>query len=192
MLVSYPINKAAGLINTRMRGSRQTIPSMAMLQSMSQSQKTEGSAEMEKCTPVGPEEKGAITEFRPTTESNIIITTQNESISLDDLITVKPLLVLRGTFNNFPMKALKDNGCNTNVVSQQLVDRNWNSFRPLRRKCFVQYSRNVSAEASSMVILSGRLQISCHMPNSNWVVANCIYDFLFGMLRHVETSAKID
>lgn len=42
----------------------------------------------------------------------------------NDRIPIQPLIALKGALNNLLLQFLKDDGCNTNKESDQLLDRN--------------------------------------------------------------------
>lgn len=92
------------------------------------------------------------------------------NISTDEVIPVDPLLVFSCIFKNVPLKALKDVGCNTKVVSLWF-ERIWKSFRMMRRKCVLQQSIDSSAGAPLNVIFNRTSHIGPHIKTSNWVVA---------------------
>jgi hypothetical protein len=58
----------------------------------------------------------------------------------EDSIRIKPLLVLRGKFNGLPVKILKDDGCNTNVVSRAFVKKHENLFNVVNKKMILNHS----------------------------------------------------
>jgi hydrogenase-4 membrane subunit HyfE len=75
----------------------------------------------------------------------------------DDSIPIKPLLVLRGKFNGIPVKILKDDGCNTNVVSRAFVMKHENLFNVVNKKMIVNHSCEGQNEEVSQVVLKGNL-----------------------------------
>jgi len=84
------------------------------------------------------------------------ITRNHQNISIDEPIPIEPLIVLNGTLNGVPVRVLKDDGCNTNIVSQRVVDRCRASFQCTERKVTIQHSRKGSDEVSSKVVLNGK------------------------------------
>jgi hypothetical protein len=73
----------------------------------------------------------------------------------DDSIPIKPLLVLRGKFNGIPVKMLKDDGCNTNVVSRAFVKNHENLFNVVNKKMIMNHSCEGQNEEVSQVVLNG-------------------------------------
>jgi hypothetical protein len=58
----------------------------------------------------------------------------------DDIIPIEPLFVLDGMLNGKPVRILKDDGCNTNVVSRKFVERNAEAFKMKSRNVMVNHS----------------------------------------------------
>lgn len=108
------------------------------------------------------------------------------------VIPLEPLLVLEGELNDVSVRVLKDDGCNTNVISQRLYDLNRQCFRSKRKKVVVRHSRDGWTEVSSKIVLNGTLTIGAHTYTSNWVVMNTRYDVLLGMPWHVANNPEVD
>lgn len=100
--------------------------------------------------------------------------------------------MLSGTLNDVPVRVLKDDGCNTNVVSNRFVERNRHCLTLVKRRCMVKHSQKGSDEVSTEAVLDGTLKIGGHTYKSNWVVSNCRYDVLLGMPWHVSYNPKVD
>jgi hypothetical protein len=47
----------------------------------------------------------------------------------DDSILIKPIFVINGTLKERNVRILKDDGCNTNVISKNFVQKNANAFK---------------------------------------------------------------
>ena len=125
-------------------------------------------------------------------ESNAIVREESSDSPTDGPIPVAPLMVLDGKLNGVSVRVLKDDGCNTNVISQRLLSRFRNRFQVMKSKTVVQHSRDGSREESSEVVINGTLRIESHTYTSNWVVADCRYDVLLGMPWHVANNPQID
>ena len=54
-------------------------------------------------------------------ESNAMNRSRDDNIHTEESIPVERLLVLSGTMNGLSIKVLKDDGCNTNVVSREFL-----------------------------------------------------------------------
>ena len=104
----------------------------------------------------------------------------------------EPLLVLKGKLNDVSVRVLKDDGCNTNVISQRLVNLNRQCFQLKRKKTVVRHSRDGWIEDSSHIVLHGTLKIGSHTYTSNRIVSDCRYDVLLGMPWHVANNPLID
>ena len=57
------------------------------------------------------------------------IKTFDENISMNSSVVVKDLLVLDGTLEMKRVRVLKDDGCNTNVVSHEFFRKNKSCFK---------------------------------------------------------------
>lgn len=90
-------------------------------------------------------------------------------------------IVLKRTLNNLPAKILKANGCNKNIKSKRLVNRNWNVFKLVKRKCIVQHSKEDANELITEMILNGSLGIGSQTYETNWMVSDCMYGVLMEM-----------
>jgi hypothetical protein len=64
----------------------------------------------------------------------------------DDRIPIEPLFVMNETRNGMPVCKLKDDGCNTNVVSRKFVERNAETFKMKSRKVTVNHSADDRVE----------------------------------------------
>lgn len=115
-----------------------------------------------------------------------------EDISMNGSVEVKDLLVLDGSLEKKRVRVLKDDGCNTNVVSHKFFQKNKGCFKWKNCNVEVRHSEADSVEKSSEVILGATLKIGKHLYKSNWLVANCRYDVLLGMPWHVAHNPRID
>jgi hypothetical protein len=71
----------------------------------------------------------------------------------DDSIPIKPLFVMNGTLNDRNVLILKDDGCNTNVVSKKFVQNNSEAFKTVRRNFTVNHSAEDKVEQATQVLL---------------------------------------
>jgi len=124
-------------------------------------------------------------------EVNTTIRSHDED-STEGLIPVEPLLVLDGDLNGKRVRVLKDDGCNTNVVSHDFFMNNRKLFSVVKKNVEVRHSKRETVEEASEIILGGTVRIGTHVFKSNWVVASCRYDVLLGMPWHVAHNPKID
>lgn len=108
------------------------------------------------------------------------------SAATDDSIPVEPLLVIEGLMNGKPVRILKDDGCNTNVISKEFYAAHPDLFEARETSVVVSHSQRGSAETSTHVVMNGVLQMGAHRYQSNWAVADSRYDVLLGMPWHVE------
>ena len=110
----------------------------------------------------------------------------------DNEVPIKPLIVLKGKINSQNARMLKDDGCNTNLVSKEFLQRNRRLFKIIRTRTSTQHSMQGSGERASEMILSGKIQIGSHVYTSNFLVGSCRYDVLLGMPWHVANNPEID
>ena len=124
-------------------------------------------------------------------ESNAIVRV-GKVTPMDGPIPVEPLFVLSGKLNGVSVRVLKDDGCNTNVISHRFLDQHRQRFDVRKSRVIVQHSRDGSEEESSYMVINGTLKIGSHAYTSNWIVAECRYDVLLGMPWHVASNPLID
>ena len=112
--------------------------------------------------------------------------------SQDINIPMEDLIVVTGLLEGISVTILKDDGCNTNIVSIEFFEANMHSFKWIPCKTKVNHSNKESNETATKLILGATLQIGDHSYRSNWLVANCRYDVLLGMPWHVENNPLVD
>lgn len=128
----------------------------------------------------------------PNVETNMTSTTPSDSRDTEDIVPVEELIVLNGALDGRKVKVLKDDGCNTNVVSRNFFEKNKSSFKWKRCNVEVRHSKQDSVERSSEVIMGATLVIAEHSYKSNWLIANCRYDVLLGMPWHIANNPDIN
>ncbi len=99
---------------------------------------------------------------------------------------LETLIVLEGSLNGKRVRVLKEDGCNTNVVSGEFLKNKSESFKVLKRPVEVMHSEDNTLEKAS-----AELRFGTHVYTSNWVVARCRYDVLLGLPWHVANNPKI-
>ena len=82
-------------------------------------------------------------------------------------------MVLKGEMEGCSVAVLKDDGCNTNVVSKEFVNHNPHLFDLRRCNISVTHCKKDSSEHADQLILSRKLCIGSHTYVSNWAVADC-------------------
>ena len=110
----------------------------------------------------------------------------------DDTIPLAELIVLNGYLESEPVEILKDDGCNTNVVSAEFYKKHRHVFKWKTCDAEVMHSNSNSVEKASKILIGATLTIGGHIYKSNWLVANCRYDVLLGMPWHVSSNPKMD
>lgn len=89
------------------------------------------------------------------------------------------------------VSALKDDGCNTNVISKDFVDKHPHLFRIEDTNITVIHSKKESREVATQVVMGTGIRIGTQSYRSNWAVADCRYDVLLGMTWNKDTAPKV-
>lgn len=87
---------------------------------------------------------------------------------------------------------LKDDGCNTNVLSREFVRRHFHLMKIHKTNLIGQHSNKALSEQATEAVVNAELEMGDHIYRSNWVVAHCCYEVLLGMAWHTETVPEID
>lgn len=87
---------------------------------------------------------------------------------------------------------LKDDGCNTNVISKSYVNRHRHALNIVKGRFEINHSNKNTTKEANEVVLNTPVQIGSHIYHSNWIVADCRYDILLGMPWNVQCKPKID
>ena len=111
---------------------------------------------------------------------------------MEDLIPVESLLVLDGELGVRKVSILKDDGCNTDVVSRDFAHRNAHLFDLMQCSIPVSHSKKDTSELATQVIVRRNLQIGTHQYLSNWAVADCRYDVSLGMPWYIQAKPEVD
>ena len=125
-------------------------------------------------------------------ETNTAFCMGNEKAKVNDRVPMSELLLLDGFLDEKRVRVLKDDGCNTNVMSYEFFKKNKNILRWENCKVEVRHSKSGSIENSSIIVLGATLKIETHKYRSNWIVADCRYDLLLGMPWHVSNNPLIN
>lgn len=107
-------------------------------------------------------------------------------------IPLKPLLKIEGTLNGIPVVILKDDGCNTNVISKRFVRENRKKLKFKEIRTMISHSKEGLDEISRECVFNATVRIGSHCYTSNWIVGDCRYDLLLGMPWHVTCQPKVD
>ena len=124
-------------------------------------------------------------------ESNTMLN-HEDYIPTDGPIQGEPLIVLNSWLHGKVAKVLKDDGCNTNVVSTQVLRNDRKLFKIAKVRSCANHSQKDTPEESVELIISGTLRLVTHVYKSNWVVASGRYEVLLGMPWHVAHNPRID
>lgn len=99
----------------------------------------------------------------------------------DEKVPIADLITLFGTVAGQQVTVLKDDGCNTNVISRTFVNRNRHLFNIKKTSVTIHHSNKKIIEKAEDVIVDAEIEIGSHTYRSNWIVADCRYDILLGM-----------
>lgn len=101
-------------------------------------------------------------------------------------------MVLYGMINGRQCKILKDDGCNTNIISTDFVKRDGKLFKIIETNISIEHSQENSSELTNGVVVAAIVQIVKHQYRSNWAIVNCRYDVILGMPWHLENQLIAD
>lgn len=90
-------------------------------------------------------------------------------------------MIFKGKMEGQSAEMLMDDGCNTNLVSKDSVNKRSLLFDLLKCNISVAHSKKDSTEPSKKLILNGRLCIGSNFYVSNWAVEDLLYEVLLGM-----------
>lgn len=113
-------------------------------------------------------------------------------LSADTTVPVERLIVLDGELEGVKVVVLKDDGYNTNVVSNNFVSRHANLFNLRNCPMVVFHSKTDSTEKATSVIVQGMLKLGEHEYVSNCAVADFRYYVLLGMPWHVTHQPEVN
>lgn len=85
---------------------------------------------------------------------------------------IEQLFALPGMMEDKEVTVLKDDGCNTNILSTDFVRRNRHLLQITKRKTIIKYSDKNTTLLSNLVVINDIINIDKHIYNSNWVVAD--------------------
>lgn len=97
-----------------------------------------------------------------------------------------------GTIKGQQVTILKDDGCNTNVISKSFLNRYRNLFQTKKASFTINHSNKGSVEEANEILVDEEIQIGNHQYKTSWIVANCRYDVMLGMPWHVENNPRVD
>lgn len=123
-----------------------------------------------------------------------VVSHNNAALSpsaLEDL-PIDELFVLPGMMAGKQVTVLKDDGCNTNILSTDFVRRNRHLLQTAKRNTVIKHSDKETTQRSNIVVLNATLNIDSHLYTSNWVVANSRYDVILGIPWHVTYNPIIN
>ena len=99
------------------------------------------------------------------------------------------LIVFGGTANRIEATILKDDGCNTNVISRDFYHKYATAFNAETIEGVkIQHSSRSSSENANTVLKNVNIAICNHRYISDFLVADSRYDIILGTLWHIERS----
>lgn len=101
--------------------------------------------------------------------------------NIESVIPVDCLIVLKGSLAGISVKVLKDDGCNTNIISRQFATKHASAFNIQPTRVPIAHSKQTSSKIATKVVLDATVSIGKHDYSSNFFVADCRYDGLLGM-----------
>lgn len=90
------------------------------------------------------------------------------------------------------VRILKDDGCNTNIVSTEFFEKNRYMFDVADANITISHSEKNTVETATKIIKAATVYVAGVAYTSNWAIASCRYDALFGMPWHTDTRPKVD
>lgn len=123
--------------------------------------------------------------------SNASLRDEGNDTPDDGPIPVAPLWVFNGKLNGVLLQVLRNDGCNTNVILQRLLDGYCNWFQRKKSKTILQYSVNGSVETAPQFVMNGTLRIEAHR-NANWVSRWLHIQCSGGNPRHAASNPQMD
>lgn len=101
------------------------------------------------------------------------------------------LIKFKGLFAGRELVVLKDDGCNTNVVSKEFYKRNASYLNTRKSRMLISRSEKSNTVKVNMIILDTEIKIDEHRYRSNWDIAKCRYDALLGIPWHVDVAPSV-
>ena len=83
-------------------------------------------------------------------------------MSTDATIPVAPLIIIEGRLKGVTVHVLKDDGCNTNVISKEFFAAHPNLFETRELPVVVSHSKKGTTEISNTIIPNATLEMGSH------------------------------
>lgn len=90
------------------------------------------------------------------------------------------------------MRALKDDGCNTNVISRDFVEKNRHRLTIINQPVTINHSEKDEEETVNEVVINAEIKLGNLTYNSNWAIGNIRYDVILGVPWHEHYNPDID
>lgn len=90
------------------------------------------------------------------------------------------------------VRILKDDGCNTNIISSDFVNKHRSKLDVRRYNLTIHNSNKATQEEATEIVWDTEIKIGNTAYRSNWAVAQTRYDVLLGMPWHKENNPNIN
>lgn len=146
----------------------------------------------QKCTPDGPGKKVNKLKSEQEDHSTTVFPMRGESITAEKRIPVGPLIVFKEMLTIIPVQSLRDDVCNTDIVTKWFVDRNRLLLQLDNREYVLQRSYEDGNYFTTEIIFDETLGIGLHTYKTSWLVWNRKYDVSLRMQWHMRFKAADD
>lgn len=100
--------------------------------------------------------------------------------------------MLKGELRGYNVNILKDDGCNTNVISSDFVRKHRKELDIRACNLTIHHSNKEIEETATEVVWDTEVRIGNSVYRSNWVVSETRYDVLLGMPWNEEIDPRIN
>lgn len=100
--------------------------------------------------------------------------------------------MLEGTFVDENVSILKDDGCNTNVISADFVNKHRKKLDVRKCNLDIYHSSKETREQAKEIVFDTGIRIGDTTYRSNWAISNTRYDVLLGMPWHEQNNPNIN
>lgn len=104
---------------------------------------------------------------------------------------ISPLTVLQGILGGEEVNILKDDGCNTNVISRDFANKHRANLDIRECKLSISHSNKFMDEEANEIVYNTTLKIGGTEYTSNWAISDIHYDVILGMPWHIQVEPNI-
>lgn len=102
------------------------------------------------------------------------------------------LIYLKGQLAGAPVNVLKDDGCNTNVLSASFVRKHREKLDVRKTTVEILHSSSKETEITNEIVYDTTITIGDHSYRSNWAISSTRHDVLLGMPWHETHEPAVD